>query len=216
MLSVYRAARIGDLDLVRMMIHRDLGIVHSTDENGMSALYWASDYGRMAVVSELLDHGAHISTTARNGWTPLHVACDSGRLEVVELLVRRRAKPTTTTSLMNHGHGCMRLVCGCVLRCMTVVGKLGKDRHVMDVIDAQDHCGQTALWLACYRGHEEILRLLLQAGADPMVCDLDDGTAKDIAIVNQHHECVQLIEVSGCFMRTGPVLRHDGMPLTSP
>jgi ankyrin repeat protein len=60
--------------------------VNARNNFGSTPLSWASHYGHVPVVVELLKHGADIDATV-NGWTPLHLACNYGHLPVVKALV---------------------------------------------------------------------------------------------------------------------------------
>lgn len=46
-----------------------------------------------------------------------------------------------------------------------------RKRGIADV-NIQDSNGRTALYLACLRGHERVVRVLLEAGADPDLVDI--------------------------------------------
>lgn len=65
-------------------------------------------------------------------------------------------------------------------------------------LDSQDENGRTALWMAASEGHEEVLRLLLAAGADPSTADDDDwhDTPLYIARLRGHYGCIRLLQVS--------------------
>jgi len=49
---------------------------------------------------------------------------------------------------------------------------------------------RTALWRAVDRGHEEVVKLLVEAGASPVVAASDGVTPTDIAQRYGHHQCV--------------------------
>jgi hypothetical protein len=70
-------------------------------------------------------------------------------------------------------------------------------------------CGRnisTALQVACYRGHAEIVDILLSAGADPKSTDIDGNTCLFWAQANNHHMCAHLIQHAGA---TSPSLPFD-------
>jgi ankyrin repeat protein len=57
--------------------------------------------------------------------------------------------------------------------------------------------GQTALHMAADEGHAEVVRLLLQRGADPFLRDLDGYTARWLALENSHHEAAAVFRDRG-------------------
>ena len=63
-------------------------------------------------------------------------------------------------------------------------------------IDRQNGVGCTALYVASWCGHPEVIELLLQAGADPRIAANNGRTPVDIARSRRNEECIQLLEVS--------------------
>lgn len=57
------------------------------NNDGMSALMFASFAGSRDVVAELLQRGASATATDSRFWTPLHFCASKGSLEVAQLLV---------------------------------------------------------------------------------------------------------------------------------
>ena len=183
---------------------------------GVTALHGASFRGHANIVDFLLSQGAAIDLPAEgcNGRTSLHVACYDGRLQVVNLLLLRGADPALRdrshfTPLMDAtfwGH-------------VEVVRHLLKHEGARSTIDAQSHNGTTALWWACYNGVTETVRLLLEAGANPMLADDNGKTAVDIAKYRGRNEHVTILEVSTsiCFLLLsgGPTLLVNLVALVS-
>ena len=67
--------------------------------------------------------------------------------------------------------------------------------HLTDV-DIQSHenwRGSTALHMAAYNGHTEVVRLLLQCGGDPNMADKHHWTAVHMAAYNGHTEALRLL-----------------------
>jgi len=66
--------------------------VNTSDKDGWTPLYIASEKGHIEVVSELLNHGANVNTAAKVGWTTLYIAGQNGHIEVVRELLNNVAK----------------------------------------------------------------------------------------------------------------------------
>ncbi|KAL0209677.1 hypothetical protein RCL1_008515 [Eukaryota sp. TZLM3-RCL] len=96
-------------------------------------------------------------STASNGFTPLHFAVSTNQIEIVSVflnyLTRKPSSPSTKSRKSPHS--------------TAFIGE------PLDVIDAIDHSGMTALHIACIRGFDKIVVLLLNAGATSAVFDFD-------------------------------------------
>lgn len=54
--------------------------------------------------------------------------------------------------------------------------------------------GTTALHVACREGWEDVATQLINLGADPTISDLDDRTARDLALLNGFESLVDAID----------------------
>lgn len=126
---------------------------------GMSPLHTASRYGRADVVRVLLDHKADPdAAVAETGATALHLAAANGHGEVVELLLRRGAK----VDALNRGGG-TPLHLALYRKRRGVVGLLLS--HKANPL-ACDCAGTSALHYAAMSGDADLVRLLIDRGAD--------------------------------------------------
>ena len=123
--------------------------------------------------------------------SPLLYACRMGHLEVVELLLSRGADPTIcdhtgrTPLMMASSEGHVDVV-----RCLV------RNKAVRATIDAQSRSGCTALWHASIANRAEVVKVLVEVGANPMVADRDGRTPLDMAKNEGHGECITILEVS--------------------
>ncbi|KAI0652133.1 ankyrin [Trametes meyenii] len=65
--------------------------------------------------------------------------------------------------------------------------------HPETDVNSLDDNGYTALHLAADRGHEEVVKVLLERGADKEIKDQDEFTAKELAGIAGHDEIVHLL-----------------------
>jgi ankyrin repeat protein len=63
------------------------------------------------------------------------------------------------------------------------------------IINGTDDDGRTALWHACYRGREDIVRLLLKHRADLTIADNNGATPTAAAEHRGQRECTALLKV---------------------
>ena len=73
----------------------------SREDDGHTALHWASYYGHSKVVKYLLKSGAEVDVRTRKGMTPLHSASRRGHSLVIHFLVEAGADTMRMISLPN-------------------------------------------------------------------------------------------------------------------
>jgi len=198
MAPIHDAAVLGGMGEVVRLVQEDPGVTTDTGDednccSGETALQLASRNGHMAVACYLLDNGAEINFYDRLGWTALHEASDYGHLDMAKMLVSREADPTIIstdrwTPLMAAADSGHVAVARCLSRKRAV-------RATTTTIDVQKRGKQTALWVASSWEHLEIMKLLVEAGANPMMGDKKGQTPRVIAHFNGHHQCIELLEV---------------------
>ena len=189
MAPIHRAALDGNPVEVKRLIAEAPPLVKAPDGDGDAPLNLAARKGHLAVVKCLLDHGARINQISQRIFpmTPLQSASFSGQVEVVKLLMERGADPSITEK-----YGLTPLQRACwdgqlaVVRCLVSRGG--------DHIDQSDALGHTPLLGAVNGGHTEVVRVLLQVGADP--CIPLNFTPLKSAMLNGSLDCIALLEVS--------------------
>jgi len=161
-----------DLRLIRAVKTRDLRSVHSllkqrVDVNlpqgdGTTALHWAARVDDMPIVDALLRAGARPGTANDNGATPLHLACINRNGTIVEKLLKAGA--AANAALLN-GETVL-MTCA---RTGTTQGVRSLLLHRADVNAKETSHDQTALMWAAAQGRSDVVRLLIEAGADVRV-----------------------------------------------
>jgi ankyrin repeat protein len=141
--------------------------VDITSSEWPSPVVLAATYGKHQVLKLLLDHGADpdIENPQDPGWTALHAACycKPPNHASVELLIAHGANinaiPLCKRTTALHG----AVSSAQIVRLLLDKGAL---------IDTQDYEGKTALTRACEEATNlEAVKILIEAGADPMVPD---------------------------------------------
>ena len=156
--AVYTALHIGvnksNIDLVTLLLDQNLN-VNSVTIDGKTALHIAVDKGEDAIIQKLLAKKADPSLKDVLGNTSLHIAVQL-KQETKPWLVNTR--PSYMSPSLAPYHVCSEHTVRAIID------------HGANV-NAVNNRGQTALWCACVDGHESIVNILLDAGADPSITD---------------------------------------------
>ncbi|GLD95157.1 hypothetical protein PINS_up003782 [Pythium insidiosum] len=153
------AAGQGSLDAVELLVTQAKARLDVQDDAGWTPLMSAASAGHAEIVSFLLSRGANANIANDSGQVPLHY--HKGRLHIAELLV-------DYTKNINHQDSTgntplMRALGGTPSReVITLLIDYGAR------VNTKDKQGNTPLHLALAEGHEDIARLLVELGADPM------------------------------------------------
>ena len=181
----------------------------------MDAVYQSKNHPlNVVVVRALLDAGAPVDTTNIRGQTALNLAAINGSLDAVHLLIERGADVNLPdedqrTPLMD-----------AVIPSTDDFPKDAVVRALLEAgahINAQDHKGLSALHIAAWAGDADMVRDLLDHGADTALVDRTGRTAEDMAnastkgILAAHRERPLLREAAGLTDDQEPMQRHRTM-----
>jgi ankyrin repeat protein len=150
-------------------------ILNAQDENGMTALFWASYAGHVDCVTELLSYGktVKLGLTSKFGETALHAACYNGHANVVSVLLEAGAKHS-----IQQRDGLTPLHIAAYKGSVpTLLALLDIPDSGEDLLGSVDKDGMTPLHHAVLSGHVEALTLLIErcdSLGEPMF--LRDGT----------------------------------------
>jgi ankyrin repeat protein len=183
--DIFRAAWEGNEEEVIRLLDADPTLLERENFEGDRPVAWAALSEQPGVVRLLVERGANINATGAGGNTALHYAAGRGYEEVLALLLR---KGTHASSRDHQGMTPLLWVC--------VHGHLGMVKMLVQHMKGQglneeSEDGWTALHYAAYWGHEEVVRLLLLAGADPTITDNEGRTPRALAEENDDSEFVR-------------------------
>lgn len=152
------AVKKQDKEAVRTLLkgHADVG---ARQPDGATALHWAAHWDDVETADMLIRARADVNAANVLGVRPLYLACENGSAAMVERLLAAGAAPNAAlpsgeTPLMTASRA----------------GSVGAVKALLargaDVQSHETADGQTALMWAVAEQHSEVVRLLVEAGAD--------------------------------------------------
>ena len=141
--------------------------VNATSHHGWTALHYASRQGSEAIVEHLLEYGADVKSEDAKGRTPLHIAAKNGQEKSVQVL-------------LDHGADAHARNRGGIDSDWTPLHYATKNTDINSLeillsagadIDRQDATGQTACCHAIRYQKNQVIKFLLERGANPAIID---------------------------------------------
>jgi cytohesin len=139
-------------DVAQVLVARGADL-RAADARGATPLHMVCDD---ALAAALADAGADVRAVDRHGFTPLMRACFHNRVGVVHQLVLRGAADAAAAAAFTPLH-CA--AAGNAVECARYLLSCGADPS------ARDADSRTPLYLACERNSEQMVSVLLEAGA---------------------------------------------------
>ncbi|XP_064802199.1 B-cell lymphoma 3 protein homolog isoform X2 [Oncorhynchus masou masou] len=164
----------------------DVALATRQDNDGDTALHIAVVQGqeaqiqRMILLLELVHTDLDIYNNLRQ--TPLHLAVITHQAQLVGALLRAGADPG---ALDRNGQTTVHLCCEHGQQaCLSVVLS---HPSILTCLEVRNYEGLTPLHLAVQGGHKELVRMLLDAGADINAMDIKSGHSPLIHAVENHN-----------------------------
>ena len=213
--DIIAAVHTGEIDKIKAVLQADPALALAKDERGVSALmhayyrgrpdiaellltaradldvFEAAASGRAQTVSEILDRDAgQAKAWSVDGFTALHFAAFFNQPTIARELVRRGAdvdavsmNPMEVTPLHS----------AAAAHATEIVRMLAESDAP---VNAKQHGGWTALHAAADYGDEEMIKILLEHGADPLTQNDDGKTPAQIAQLKGRDKALQLLSVA--------------------
>ncbi|MGB6065389.1 MAG: ankyrin repeat domain-containing protein [Desulfomonilaceae bacterium] len=202
--SLMKAARTGHLDVVQLLLRKNAN-ANRTNSNGDTALILAAGEGHVDIASSLLKKGAAANSENDSGETALDVAYDRGQATIEALLKSGGAKQGAllrqermldaanagdletlkvvlakkTDTNFRDSHGDTALILAVRQGHRDAVEALLEHGADVEMRDGKEN--KTALMWANLREDKEIVKLLLQKGANPQAATKDGKTPFSVA-----------------------------------
>lgn len=200
------ACTLGNEAIVELLLERTSNVEHRT-KDGCTALMFAALAGHVKVAAMLLDHGAEINVESdSNKDSPLTFACWKGHCDVVELLLGRTANIEHRTK-----EGFTPLMFAALGGHTDVARKLLERDARVNVPSGSNN--DIPLTSACWKGHHEVVKLLLEFKSNIEHRTKDGCTPLMLAAREGHYSVAKLILDSNAEVNV-PSGSENNIPLT--
>ncbi|MDH4271667.1 MAG: ankyrin repeat domain-containing protein [Candidatus Aminicenantes bacterium] len=195
--DIHQAAEAGDLAKVKALVEKDPACVKAKDGNGRTPLHLAAQGRHLEVLRYLVDKGADLDALDNNGIAPLHILARSGQTEAARFLIEKGADidikdPVKLTPLNMAAESGLEAM----VKMLIEKGANIENKHAY---------GRTPLvGAARERGDINVIRTLLDAGADVNSSDRWGETALDLAAWRGFEEVVNLLLERGAALPVAP------------
>lgn len=161
-LSLIQAARAGNLEVVKELIEAGEDINQAV--MGCTALHYAAFYNRKDIVEYLISMEAELNVKNSSGFTPLAWAVDRGYADIAWMLLEATADPAIGDSKGNTP--LHKATIAKNLQMVETLLAINTDEDEWCKVNATTSDGCTAAYFAAFQGSDDILRVLIDFGAN--------------------------------------------------
>ncbi|XP_063705994.1 ankyrin repeat and KH domain-containing protein mask-like isoform X2 [Culicoides brevitarsis] len=184
------ACSAGYYELAQVLLAMSAQVEDRGQKNDCTPLMEAASAGHIDIIELLLKHGADVNAQSSTGNTPLMYACAGGHVDAVKLLLAAGA------NVEDHNENGHTPLMEAASAGHVSVAKILLE-HGAGINTHSNEFKESALTLACYKGHLDMVRFLLGAGADQEHKTDEMHTALMEASMDGHVEVARLLLDSG-------------------
>ncbi|XP_024080647.1 ankyrin repeat domain-containing protein 17-like isoform X3 [Cimex lectularius] len=184
------ACSAGYYELAQVLLAMHANVEDRGIKGDCTPLMEAASSGYVDIVRLLIHHGADVNAQSSSGNTPLMYACAGGHLDAVRVLLDAGA------NVEDHNENGHTPLMEAASAGHVQVAEILLERGA-GINTHSNEFKESALTLACYKGHLDMVRFLLEAGADQEHKTDEMHTALMEASMDGHVEVARLLLDSG-------------------
>ncbi|XP_069055397.1 ankyrin repeat and KH domain-containing protein 1 isoform X3 [Pleurodeles waltl] len=184
------ACSAGYYELAQVLLAMHANVEDRGNKGDITPLMAASSGGYVDIVKLLLVHSADVNAQSSTGNTALTYACAGGFVDVIKVLLKAEA------NIEDHNENGHTPLMEAASAGHVEVARVLLE-HGAGINTHSNEFKESALTLACYKGHLDMVRFLLEAGADQEHKTDEMHTALMEACMDGHVEVARLLLDSG-------------------
>nr|UPO70950.1 sTRP5 [Mesobuthus martensii] len=184
---LHLASTIGNLDIVQLLIEYK-ALVNCLNYQQETPLHKAAAFNHKDVIEFLIKHGALIDCRCINHFTPLLLAAREGHIDAIKALLDNNADVSVVDK--NEKSVVYWL---CERNHPEALEILLKECFAPNLIFKEDAFDNNPLHVAAENGYADVLKILLENGADIHSKNEDGETAMHLAAKSGHRNIVKLL-----------------------
>lgn len=200
--ALHMACYFKFVDVVRLLLKKEAK-VNAQCDTGETALHFACEQNLLDIIRLLLSYEADMDIRTLSGTSPLHFACQNNHINAVEILLKNGANINAECS--NQGKRPLHISCaaGALKVVKYLIGKKAD-------INALTRGKFTPLAYAVIYGQRDVLKYLLDQGANTDIKDGNDRTALQLSYYQKDSFITQLLRKAGAHEITDEQAKQEG------
>ena len=203
--NIHYASAADQVEMIVLFLDHGIDI-NCTTQTGNNCLHYAVYNHRYAAAKFLISRGADIDAKGKTEQTPLHLAAYEGQIEIVKLLLENGANPNI---LDEDDESPLHLA---------IKSRHNNEKVVKLLIDHgsdinADEASNTVLHLAVKKGYFEVVKYLLEKGANISSFNEDWETPLELAISGKDIETIKILIDYGADFKTKNWAGKSGLDL---
>ena len=202
---LHLAAQFGHVKVVNVLVQDHGASLEAITLDNQTALHFAAKYGQLGVSQTLLALGANPNARDDKGQTPLHLAAENDYPDVVKLFLKmKQNNRAVLTAIDQNGFTCAHIAA--MKGSLAVVKELMMIDKPMVIHAKTKTMEATTLHMAAAGGHKNIVKILLENGANPEDENAHGMSALHLGAKNGHVSILEAFDRNlwkRCSKKTG-------------